>query len=358
MLCVGGDADALRDRSLFGVRCAHRAARRRLVPTRLHGGTRLPCGGGAMGVNARPDLRVQLGPLALPNPVLTASGTFGYGLEYADLVNLSMLGGIVVKSLTLAPRAGNPPPRIAETAAGMLNSIGLQNEGVETFLMEILPRLREYSVPIIASVAGETIEEFCAVAEKLAHAQGIVAMELNLSCPNQARGGMEFGIDPQLAATVVREVRKRCELPLIAKLSPNVTDIVPVARAAVEAGADILSLINSVLGLAVDVQSRRFKLATRTGGLTGAAIKPIALYHVWRVHQVLPEVPLIGIGGIMSWEDAVEFLLVGASAIQIGTANFVQPTICTEVLQGLQRYLVEQGLSDVQSLIGSVQDIG
>lgn len=309
-----------------------------------------------MGVSVR--LQVQLGPLVLPNPVLAASGTFGYGLEYADLVNLSMLGGIVVKSLTLMPRAGNPPPRVAETPAGMLNSIGLQNEGVETFLMEILPRLREYGVPIIASVAGETVEEFCAVAEKLAHARGIAALELNLSCPNQARGGMEFGIDPHQTATVVRAVRTRCELPLIAKLSPNVTDIVPIAQAACEAGADILSLINSLLGIAVDVQTRRFKLASRTGGLTGAAIKPIALYHVWRVRQALPDTPLIGIGGIMSWEDAVEFLLVGANAVQVGTANFVQPTACIEVLRGLERYLQAQGFTSVQSLIGSVQDYG
>jgi dihydroorotate dehydrogenase (NAD+) catalytic subunit len=310
-----------------------------------------------MGMTARPDLRVQLGPLTLSNPVIAASGTFGYGLEYADLVNLSQLGAIVVKSLTLAPRAGNPPPRVAETPAGMLNSIGLQNEGVETFLIETLPRLREYGVPIIASVAGETVEEFCAVAQKLAHARGIVALELNLSCPNQARGGMEFGIDPHLTASVVRAVRSQCELPLIAKLSPNVTDIVPIALAACEAGADILSLINSVLGLAVDVQMRRFRLATRTGGLTGAAIKPIALYHVWRVHQALPEVPLIGIGGIMSWEDAVEFLMVGASAVQIGTGNFVQPTTCLEVLHGIERYLQEQGLPSVVGLIGSVQEI-
>lgn len=310
-----------------------------------------------MGMNAYPNLQVQLGPLRLPNPVLAASGTFGYGLEYADLVNLSLMGGIVVKSLTLAPRAGNPPPRVTETPAGMLNSIGLQNEGVETFLLEILPRLREYGVPIIVSVAGETVEEFCAVAEKLTRAQGIVALELNLSCPNQMRGGMEFGIDAKLTATVIRAVRSRCELPLIAKLSPNVTDIVPIAQAARDAGADILSLINSVLGLAVDAQTRRFKLATRTGGLTGAAIKPIALYHVWRVHQALPDVPLIGIGGIMSWEDAVEFLLVGASAVQIGTANFVEPTTCIDVLQGLERYLVTQEIPSVQSLIGTVQDI-
>ncbi len=311
-----------------------------------------------MGVNITPELRVQLGPLTLPNPVLAASGTFGYGLEYADLVNLSMLGGVVVKSLTLSPRAGNPPPRVAETPAGMLNAIGLQNEGVEAFIREILPRLREYGVPIIASVAGETVEEFCAVAERLGSAPGIVALELNLSCPNQARGGIEFGVDPQLTAAVVQAVRARCSLPLIAKLSPNVTDIVPIARAAWQAGADALSLINSLWGLAVDVQTRQFRLANRTGGLTGAAIKPVALYHVWRVHQALPEVPLIGIGGIMSWEDAVEFLLVGASAVQVGTANFVQPTICLQILQGLQRYLAEQGIPSVQSLVGTVQDNG
>jgi len=308
-------------------------------------------------MSKRPELRVQLGPLSLPNPVLVASGTFGYGLEFADLVNLAELGGIVVKSLTLAPRVGNPPPRVAETPAGMLNSIGLQNEGVESFIVEVLPRLREYGVPIIVSVAGETVGEFCAVAERLAHAPGIAALELNLSCPNQAQGGLEFGIAPQLTAMVVREVRRRCALPLIAKLSPNVTDIVPIAQAAHAAGADILSLINSVLGVAVDVQTRRFKLASQCGGLTGAAIKPIALYHIWRVHQAMPSVPLIGIGGIMNWEDAVEFMLVGASAVQIGTANFVQPTTCIEVLHGLERYLMEQGIDNLRSLVGSIQDI-
>jgi dihydroorotate dehydrogenase (NAD+) catalytic subunit len=309
-----------------------------------------------MGGNVvKPDLSTDLGPLKLRNPVLTASGTFGYGLEFADLMDLSRLGGIVIKSVTLEPRMGHSPPRVVETPAGLLNAIGLQNDGVEVFVREKMPKLRELGIPIIASVAGETLAEFTEVAQKLSRCEGIVALELNISCPNQEKGGIEFGVDPLATESVVKAVRNTVQLPLITKLSPNVTDITETAHAAVNAGSDILSLINSVWGMAIDPQTRRFKLAHRTGGLTGPAIKPIALYHVRRVATALPGIPVIGIGGISNWQDALEFLLAGASAIQIGTANFVQSTSAIEVLRGLELYLKETGLDRVAELVGSVE---
>ncbi len=302
-----------------------------------------------------PNLQVSLGRLQLRNPVMVAAGTFGYGVEYRDLVDLSQLGAIVTKSLTLTPRMGNPPPRVAETPAGMLNAIGLQNDGVDAFVVETLPRLRAYETPIIASVAGESVEEYVRVAAKLSRAEGVAALELNLSCPNQAHGGMEFGVSPELTAQVVAAVRQATPLPLIAKLTPNVGDIVPVAQAAVEAGAEVLCLINTVLGVAVDVRERRFRLATKVGGLSGPAIKPIAQYHLWRVHQALPEVPLVGVGGISSAEDALEYILLGAHAVQIGTANYVQPTLTLEVIEGIQRYLVDHGIDSLEAIRGVVQ---
>ncbi|MFN3689410.1 MAG: dihydroorotate dehydrogenase [Fimbriimonadales bacterium] len=302
-----------------------------------------------------PDLRVQLGRLSLRNPVMVAAGTFGYGLEYRDLVDLSQLGAIVTKSLTLAPRMGNPPPRVAETPAGMLNAIGLQNDGVEAFVLETLPRLREYGTPIIASVAGETVEDYVTVAERLARAEGVAALELNLSCPNQAQGGMEFGVSPDLTAQVVAAVRQATDLPLIAKLTPNVGDITIVAQAAVQAGADILSLINTVLGVAVDAQTRQFRLASKVGGLSGPAVKPIAQYHLWRVRQALPDTPLIGVGGISSVDDAIEFILLGAHAIQVGTANYVQPTLVVDIIQGLAGYLEANGSSHIEAIRGVVR---
>ncbi|GIV06670.1 MAG: dihydroorotate dehydrogenase [Fimbriimonadales bacterium] len=301
-----------------------------------------------------PDLRVTLSRLQLRNPVMVAAGTFGYGLEYHHLLDLTQLGAIVTKSLTLAPRMGNPPPRVAETPAGMLNAIGLQNDGVDAFLMETLPRLREYGTAIIASVAGETLEEYMQVAEKLSRAEGIAALELNLSCPNQARGGIEFGINPELTAHAVSLVRQASDLPLIAKLSPNTGDIVPIAQAAVQAGADSLCLINTVLGVAVDAETRQFRIASKVGGLSGPAIKPIAQYHLWRVRQALPETPLIGVGGISNAADAIEFLLLGAHAIQVGTANYVQPTLALEILQGIEEYLTTHGFESVESIRGTV----
>lgn len=302
-----------------------------------------------------PDLQVSLGQLRLRNPVLVAAGTFGYGLEYRDWVDLTQLGAVVTKSLTLAPRMGNPPPRVVETPAGMLNSIGLQNDGVDAFLVETLPRLREAGATVIVSVAGETIEEYVQVATKLSRAESIAALELNLSCPNQARGGMEFGVQPELTAQVVAAVRQATELPLIAKLSPNAGDMVPSAQAAVDAGADILCLINTVLGVAVDAHQQRFRLTSKVGGLSGPAIKPIAQYHLWRVRHALPDTPLIGVGGISSVEDAIEFLLLGAHAIQVGTANYVQPTLAIEIVAGLRDYLTARGYPSVEAIRGLVR---
>ncbi len=301
-----------------------------------------------------PDLRVNLGRLQLRNPVMVAAGTFGYGLEYRDLIDLAQLGAIVTKSLTLTPRMGNPPPRVVETPAGMLNAIGLQNDGVEAFLRETLPRLRELGTPVIASVAGETLEEYVGVAVQLSRAEGVAAIELNLSCPNQARGGLEFGTDPDLTMQAVAAVRRATHLPLIAKLSPQVSDIVPIARAAVQAGADILCLTNTILGVAVDAHTRQFRLASKSGGLSGPAIKPIAQYHLWRVRQALPETPLIGVGGISSADDAIEFILLGAHAVQIGTANYVQPTLALEVGQGIEAYLRANGFDSVDAIRGVV----
>ncbi|MGQ9901118.1 MAG: dihydroorotate dehydrogenase [Fimbriimonadales bacterium] len=299
-----------------------------------------------------PDLQVSLGQLRLRNPVLVAAGTFGYGLEYRDWVDLTRIGAVVTKSLTLAPRMGNPPPRVVETPAGMLNSIGLQNDGVDAFLVETLPRLREVGATVIVSIAGETIEEYVQVATKLSRVEGIAALELNLSCPNQARGGMEFGVQPELTAQVVAAVRQATELPLIAKLSPNAGDMVPPAQAAVDAGADILCLINTVLGVAIDAHKQQFRLASKVGGLSGPAIKPIAQYHLWRVRHALPDTPLIGVGGISSVDDALEFLLLGAHAIQVGTANYVQPTLAMEIVAGLRDYLTAHGYPSVEAIRG------
>lgn len=302
-----------------------------------------------------PDLQVSLGRLRLRNPVLVAAGTFGYGLEYRDWVDLTQIGAVVTKSLTLAPRMGNPPPRVVETPAGMLNSIGLQNDGVDEFLVETLPRLREVGATVIVSVAGETLEEYVQVATKLSRAEGIAALELNLSCPNQAHGGMEFGMRPERTAQVVAAVRQATELPLIAKLSPNAGDMVPAAQAAVGAGADILCLINTVLGIAVDAHKQQFRLASKVGGLSGPAIKPIAQYHLWRVRQALPDTPLIGVGGISSVDDAIEFLLLGTHAIQVGTANYVQPTLAIEIVAGLRDYLTAHGVASVEGIRGVVR---
>ena len=303
---------------------------------------------------SKPKLEVQLGPLRLQNPVLAASGTFGYGTEYADLVDLNRLGGIMVKGTTLRPRAGNPMPRMVETPAGCLNAIGLQNVGVEAFIREKLPFLRQYRCAVIVNIAADVREEFEELAERLDGVEGVHALELNISCPNQQRGGIEFGVDPEATHDVVSRVRQRTRLPLIVKLSPNVTDIRDTARAAVDGGADILSLVNTFVGTAIDAKTRRFKLANVTGGLSGPAIKPLALYMVWKVAQAV-SVPIIGMGGIMNATDAVEFLLAGASAVAVGTANYVNPRISIEVLEGIEQYLVDQGDKSVKDIVGTVK---
>jgi len=306
-----------------------------------------------MGVN-EVNLAVQLGALRLQNPVLVASGTFGYGSEYADLVDLNRLGGIMVKGTTLRPRPGNPMPRMVETAAGCLNSIGLQNVGVEAFIREKLPFLRRYRCAVIVNIAGDSYEEFEQLAERLDGVEGVHALEMNISCPNQEKGGIHFGVDPEATRKVVSRVRQRTRLPLIVKLSPNVTDITVPARAAVDGGADILSLVNTFVGTAIDAKTRRFKLANITGGLSGPAIKPLALYMVWQVAQAV-SVPIIGMGGIMNATDAVEFLLAGASAVAVGTANYVNPRASIEVLEGIEQYLREQGEKDVKDIVGTVE---
>lgn len=300
------------------------------------------------------NLAVDLGPLHLKNPVMVASGTYGYGQEYAELVPPERLGAIVVKGISLEPRLGNPPPRIWETSSGMLNSIGLQNVGLRVFLEEKLPWLRQLSVPVVVNLFGNTVEEFGQLTAGLDGQEGIDALEINISCPNVKAGGMVFGSDPKMAFQVVSAVRSKTDLPIITKLTPNVTDITVTAKAAEDAGTDILSLINTVAGMAVDVQNRRPRLANVVGGLSGPAIKPIALRQVWQVVQVT-ELPVIGLGGIASVEDALEFLIVGARAIQVGTANFVNPRVTLEIIAGLEDFLCLEGLTDINEVIGTIE---
>jgi dihydroorotate dehydrogenase (NAD+) catalytic subunit len=300
-----------------------------------------------------PNLSVQLGPLRLQNPVLVSSGTFGYGAEYADFVDLRRLGAVVVKGISLQPRAGNPPPRLVETPAGMINAIGLENVGVEAFLAEKLPYLRDQGVPVVVNIFGNTLEEYQEVATRLDGVPGVTALEINISCPNVKQGGMVFGTDPAMAASVVATVRQTTRLPLITKLTPNVTRIGDMARAAVDAGSDVISCVNTVAAMAVDVFSRRPKLANIIGGLSGPAIKPIALRCVYEVVQAV-DCPVVGIGGIMNATDALEFLLVGARAVQIGTANFVNPRATLDILEGIELFLKSQGIDRLETFIGSL----
>ncbi len=307
-----------------------------------------------MAMQTPPDLRVDIGGLVLQNPVMTASGTFGYGREFAEVVDLTRLGAVVVKGLSLAPSAGNPPPRIAETPCGMLNAIGLENVGVEAFLRYKLPFLRELSVPVVVNIYGKSVDEYARLAGRIEEADGIAAVEVNISCPNVKAGGIAFGVDPDAAYEVVRAVRLRTGLPLIVKLSPNVTDIAGIAESAVSAGADALSLINTVTGMAVDVEARKPVLANITGGLSGPAIKPIALRMVWEAARAV-QVPVIGIGGIATAKDALEFLIVGASAVQVGTANFVNPGAGTDIVEGIAAYLRDRQIPSIQDIIGSLE---
>ena len=300
------------------------------------------------------DLQVNIGDLRLDNPVLTASGTFGYGQEFDSLVSLSRLGGIIVKGISLEPRPGNPPPRIIETSCGMLNAIGLENVGVERFIKEKLPFFHTIESPVIVNILGDSIAEYSQLAERLNTVQGVAALEINISCPNVKKGGVAFGTVPEMAAAVTRAVCDAVTLPVIVKLSPNVTDVTEIARAVEDAGADGISLINTLLGMAIDVKTRRPKLANVVGGLSGPAIKPVALRMVWQVAQVV-SIPVIGIGGIGTTEDALEFLIAGATAVQVGTANFYQPTATEEIINGLARHVRESGLENIRELINTLQ---
>jgi dihydroorotate dehydrogenase (NAD+) catalytic subunit len=302
-------------------------------------------------------LEVQLGPLKLKNPILTASGTFGYGLEFTDWVELARLGGICTKGLSLKPHAGNAPPRICETPAGMLNAIGLQNVGVEAFLSEKLPKLSALGATVIANVWGDLEEDYVAIAQALEGTNAIAALELNISCPNVEKGGMLFGNSPSATASLVARVRKATRRPLIVKLSPNAPDLVESARAARGAGADVLSLVNTFVGMAIDPETARPRLSFGTGGLSGPAIKPLAVRMVYQVARALPDTPLMGIGGISNLSDVLEFLAAGAAAVQIGTANFVEPGISHRLVEELEAYCRERGVA-VASLVGRAQRSG
>ena len=290
----------------------------------------------------------------MKNPVMTASGTFGYGTEYADFVDLSRIGGIIVKGTTLHPRQGNPYPRLAETPSGMLNAVGLQNKGVDYFIGHIYPTIKDIDTNIIVNVSGSQVADYVATAERLNDLERIPAIELNISCPNVKQGGMAFGTSCASAAQVVEAVRKAYRKTLIVKLSPNVTDIAEIARAAEGAGADAVSLINTLLGMAIDARTRRPVLSTVTGGLSGPAVKPVALRMVWQVAQAVG-IPVIGLGGIMTATDAIEFLLAGATAVQIGTANFIDPTVTVKVVEGIETYLEQNGFTSAKELVGALQ---
>ncbi|MDD6129059.1 MAG: dihydroorotate dehydrogenase [Prevotellaceae bacterium] len=297
------------------------------------------------------DLSVKIGNLRLKNPVMTASGTFGYGLEYADFVNLADLGGIIVKGTTLNPREGNPYPRMAETAQGMLNCVGLQNKGVDYFCTHIYPLIKDVDTAMIVNVSGNSPEDYAACAARINELPGIPAIELNISCPNVKQGGMAFGTSPEGAASVVRAVRAAYDKTLIVKLSPNVTSITDIALAVQDAGADAVSLINTLMGMAIDAERRKLVLSIGTGGLSGPAVKPVALRMVYQVARAV-HIPVIGLGGISSATDAVEFLLAGASAVQIGTANFIDPSVSVKVVRGIDDYLVRHGFASVQDIVG------
>lgn len=301
--------------------------------------------------DTRPDLGVKIGSLELANPVMTASGTFGYAKEFEHLVNLHRLGAIIVKGISLSPRAGNPPPRIVETACGMLNAIGLQNVGVDRFISEKMPYLENLLVPVIVNILGDSIGEYEEITARLADVPGVAGIEVNISCPNVKKGGVAFGTDPQMAAAVTAAVKKRAKVPVLVKLSPNVTDITVIARAVADGGADGVSLINTLIGMAIDLKSRRPALANVIGGLSGPAIKPVALRMVYQVAQAI-SLPIVGIGGIETAEDALEFMLAGATAVQIGTANFTNPRASEEVVEGIAAYADAQKLSSIRSIIG------
>ena len=300
------------------------------------------------------DLRVKIGGLQLKNPVMTASGTFGYGEEYADFIDISQIGGIIVKGTTLAHREGNPYPRMAETPSGMLNCVGLQNKGVDYFIENIYPRIKDVQTNMIVNVSGACIDDYVATAEKIDELQNIPAIELNISCPNVKQGGMAFGTTCSGASSVVEAVRKAYKKTLIVKLSPNVTNIAEIAQAVEGAGADSVSLINTLMGMAIDAERMKPVLSTVTGGLSGPCVKPVALRMVWQVSKAV-KIPVVGLGGIMNATDAVEFLLAGASAIEIGTANFIDPAVTLKVAEGINDYLERHGCKSVSEIVGALK---
>lgn len=300
------------------------------------------------------DLSVEIGKIKLKNPVMTASGTFGYGEEYAGFIDINELGALVVKGLSLLPKEGNPPPRIVETAAGMLNAIGLQNIGIDKFLKEKLPYLRQFNTPVIVNFFGDSVEEYVKAAERLSSADGIHGLEMNISCPNKEAGWSVFGTDPEVTCRVVSAVRKATDLTLIVKLSPNVTDIALMAKTAEDAGADAVSLINTLTGMAIDIKTRKPKLANIRGGLSGPAVKPVAVRMVWECYKKIG-IPIIGMGGIISADDAIEFMLAGASAVAIGTGNFINPGVTMEVLSGIKSFMSTEKLNSLKELTGGVE---
>jgi dihydroorotate dehydrogenase (NAD+) catalytic subunit len=304
--------------------------------------------------NKKPQMRVDIGGIEIKNPVMTASGTFGYAGEYVEFVDLNRLGAIVVKGLSLEPSMGNPPPRIVETPCGMLNAIGLENVGLAAFVKEKLPFLRRLDTPVFVNIYGRRTEEYAELAARLEDIDGVSGIEVNISCPNVKSGGMAFGAYPESAAEVVRAIRKKTTKPLMVKLSPNVTDITKIAKSVEAEGADSISLINTITGMAIDIETRRPKLANITGGLSGPAIKPVALRMVWQVAQAV-NVPVVGIGGIMTAKDALEFLIAGAVAVQVGTANFINPHATTDIIDGIETFLMERNISDISDIIATLK---
>ncbi len=303
---------------------------------------------------AQPSLSVQIASLNLKNPIITASGTFGYGEEYSGFIDIERLGAIVVKGLSITPKKGNPPPRIIETPAGMLNAIGLQNIGIAVFINDKLPFLRQFKTPVIANFFGDTVDEYIRAAEALSNANGVHALEMNVSCPNKEASWCVFGTNPETLSHVVSMVRKVTRLPLIVKLSPNVTDIGLMARVAEDSGADAISLVNTLTAMCVDINRRKPILANITGGLSGPAIRPVAVRMVWEACKAV-KIPVIGMGGIMNFKDAIEFLIVGAKAIAVGTANFVNPLATIDIIEGIEKYMIEEGFTDINQLIGSLK---
>jgi dihydroorotate dehydrogenase (NAD+) catalytic subunit len=299
-------------------------------------------------------MKVNIGGIELQNPVLTASGTFGYAREFDHLIDLNRLGGIIVKGLSLQPTRGNPPPRIVETACGMINAIGLENVGIEGFITEKLPFLQGLSPPVFVNIYGKQADEYRQLAARINAVESIAGIEVNISCPNVKAGGMAFGVDPAAAFEVVSAVREQTTKPVMVKLSPNVTDITEIAAAVEEAGADSISLINTLTAMAIDINSRRPKIANTIGGLSGPAIKPVALRMVWQV-ALKATIPIIGIGGIMTPEDALEFLIAGATAVQIGTANFVNPHTTIDIIEGIERYLADRDIERVADIVGTLE---